>query len=148
MLQGDSYYSNIPVIDLLCSSSLIDTSGGYTLVYLGRLVMRIVTHISLIVGCILLFPAHSSAQTSEANTTRITKQDVITSNDIATSYTPKPVQTVAVATCNGECDFWRCDIDRSGRCLPQDILEVIDLLNGGAFYDVFRDTPIGLCPSP
>jgi hypothetical protein len=40
------------------------------------------------------------------------------------------------------CDTLRCDMDRSGRCAPADILRVIDLLRGAEDYDVFEGTTL------
>lgn len=55
-----------------------------------------------------------------------------------------------MACVNGDvqCSLWQCDIDRSGECLPQDILDVIDLFNGGANYEVYFNATISSCPNP
>jgi hypothetical protein len=37
---------------------------------------------------------------------------------------------------------YRCDIDRSGRITPADLLRAIDLLNGGDAYDPWLNTPL------
>ncbi len=35
-------------------------------------------------------------------------------------------------------EAWQCDVDRSGRCTAQDILRVIDVLNGAEAYEVWN----------
>lgn len=67
--------------------------------------MGIIARFSLVVGCMHLFATLTSAQISDTNARRITNQGVIVSEDIATPYTPKPVQTVAGVACDGECDW-------------------------------------------
>jgi hypothetical protein len=56
---------------------------------------------------------------------------------------------------NGRIDpplpMYQCDIDRSGKCLPADILRVIDLLNGAhCFYPwngaCLPEWPSAWCP--
>jgi hypothetical protein len=43
----------------------------------------------------------------------------------------------------------QCDIDRSGRCAPMDILTEVDVLNGAEMFAVFNNQTIGTssCPS-
>ncbi len=45
-----------------------------------------------------------------------------------------------------ELPLWRCDINRSGACEPQDILRHIDLLNGAGAYEAWLGVGLAACP--
>jgi len=42
---------------------------------------------------------------------------------------------------------YRLDMDRSGVAGPEDILRLIDLLNGAAAFEPWLDATIGPCPA-
>jgi len=49
---------------------------------------------------------------------------------------------------NGDCIFL-CDVDRNGFCRPEDVLRLVDLLNGGGSFEPWFGTPLpedGNCP--
>lgn len=46
-------------------------------------------------------------------------------------------------------EFWQCDIDRSGKCGPGDMLSIIDLFNGGGAFEPWLNETLPeepLCP--
>ena len=43
------------------------------------------------------------------------------------------------------CALNACDMDRSGRCSPGDVLRAIDLFNGGDFYDIWDGASLPAC---
>ncbi|MHC5111910.1 MAG: dockerin type I domain-containing protein [Planctomycetota bacterium] len=54
---------------------------------------------------------------------------------------------LALTECmNGTCEPHQADIDRNGVVDPEDILTVIDLLNGGSEFDVFHGATLGASP--
>lgn len=63
---------------------------------------------------------------------------------------PEDVSTL-IEQINGLLDppleLWQCDIDRSGRCAPSDILRVVDLLGGAEAYDAWVGRSLPACPS-
>ena len=44
-------------------------------------------------------------------------------------------------------DIWECDIDRSTRCAPPDIIAALDLLNGAGLFAPFNSVSLPICPS-
>jgi hypothetical protein len=82
-----------------------------------------------VMGCIGSLPADANSDRASLNTDVRT----LTDNLDGSLFTP--------------LNLPHCDLDRSGRCTPADVLTALDLLNGSDAFDSWNGRSLPLCPS-